>query len=168
MVYSGAGRNLSDHVMATETRETASQVSSSVKAIDPEEQWLRRRLPRYLPKRPNDIYVNNNSNFKVQELRGVSLLSESGWVVVHGLGSAVPCAINLAHSLQAAVHTPTALHTNTSSIHLSDDIESSLDGADQEYHSKGYAAVHIKVSLLQNTNKENFVAKESNRTVKGS
>ncbi|XP_045602245.1 ribonuclease P protein subunit p20 [Procambarus clarkii] len=154
--------------MATEAREAAPPVNSSFSFIDPEEQWLRRRLPRHLPKRPNDIYVNSNSNIKGQEVRGMSLLNESGWVVVHGLGSAVPYAINLALTLQAAVRTPTTLHTNTSSVYLNDDIEPSLDGVDHNYHSKGCAAVHIKISLQQSNGKENCTTKDPNRLVKGS
>lgn len=152
--------------MATEAREAASQASSSIAIIDPEEQWLRRRLPRHLPKRPNDIYVTSTSNFKGQQLRGLSILSESGWVIVHGLGSAVPNAINLALSLEGAVSTPTTVHTNTSSVHLTEDIEPSLNGADHDYHSKGYAAVHIKISLQKSFAKDNSFTKEPNKAVK--
>ncbi|KAK8725537.1 hypothetical protein OTU49_010610 [Cherax quadricarinatus] len=154
--------------MATETRETAPQVNSSIASIDPEEQRLRRRLPRHLPKRANDIYVNSHSNIKGQQSRGVSLLNESGWVVVHGLGPAVPYAINLALTLQAAVSMPSTLHTNTSSVYLSGDAEPSLDGVDHSYHSKGCAAVHIKISLPQSNGKINSTAKDPNRLVKGS
>ncbi|XP_042856768.1 ribonuclease P protein subunit p20-like [Penaeus japonicus] len=149
--------------MATETKERASKGSNN-DTIDPDEQWLRRRLPRHLPKRNNDVYVNNYSNFKGQEVRAVNLLHECGWVVVHGLGSAVPRAINLALSLQVAARAPTVVDTRTSTVYLTDDIEPTFDGADQEYHTKGNAAVHIKVSLTQNTTKEAATPEKSQAT----
>ncbi|XP_037797764.1 ribonuclease P protein subunit p20-like [Penaeus monodon] len=175
--------------MATEKKGRASKVTKNDNNIDPDELWLRRRLPRYLPKRNNDVYVNNYSNFKGQEARALNLLHESGWVVVHGLGSAVPRAINLALCLQVAARAPAIIDTGlvntrinvfeifcvryafdddiiTDQIFLSplaiiDDIEPSFDGGDQEYHAKGNAAVHIKVTLKENITKETVTPEKS-------
>lgn len=147
--------------MATEKKGRASKVPNSDNNIDPDELWLRRRLPRHLPKRNNDVYVNNYSNFKGQEARALNLLHESGWVVLHGLGSAVPRAINLALCLQVAARGPAIIDTRTSTVYLSDDIEPTFDGGDQEYHTKGNAAVHIKVTLNQNITKESATPDKS-------
>ncbi|CAL4193203.1 unnamed protein product, partial [Meganyctiphanes norvegica] len=88
--------------------------------IDAEEQWFRRRLPRHLPRRPNDLYVNNSSNYKNQLNRGLSVLSESGWLVVHGFGSAVPRAVHLSLDLQSTINEPTTAETRTSTVYLTD------------------------------------------------
>lgn len=45
--------------------------------------------------------------------------------------------------------------------HFSDDIEPSFDGGDQEYHAKGNAAVHIKVTLKENITKETVTPEKS-------
>jgi len=37
--------------------------------IDSEEYVLRKRLPRRLPKRPNDVYVNRKTDFRAQLAR---------------------------------------------------------------------------------------------------
>ncbi|MPC29317.1 Ribonuclease P protein subunit p20 [Portunus trituberculatus] len=119
------------HVMATEQKYVSSSSSknSSSSSIDPREQWLRQQLPRHLPKRLNDLYLDQNSNFKSQQQRALSLLGESGWVVVHGLGQAIPHAINLSLSLQAAANCPASLHTNTSSIFLPEAQQNHLTAA---------------------------------------
>ncbi|KAG0730486.1 Ribonuclease P protein subunit p20 [Chionoecetes opilio] len=148
--------------MATE-QEYASSSSGKVSSssIDPREQWLRQQLPRHLPKRPNDLYIDHNSNFKSQYQRGLGLLGESGWVVVHGLGQAVPHAINLALSLQAAVSSPANLHTNTSSVFLSDDNHTSLTGAAQDYqYARELPVVHIRISLQKKPNIQSPHAKD--------
>lgn len=152
--------------MATEQKYVGSSssktsIGSSSSSIDPREQWLRQHLPRHLPKRHNDLYLDQNSNFKSQQQRGLSLLGDSGWVVVHGLGQAIPHAINLALSLQAAVSSPATLHTNTSSVFLSDDHQTSLTGADQDYYySREQPVVHIKISLQKKPSKESTHAKD--------
>lgn len=154
------------HVMATDQKYVSSSSSknninssSSGNSIDPREQWLRQQLPRHLPKRPNDLYLDHNSNFKNQQQRGLSVLGESGWLVVHGLGQAIPHAINLSLSLQADASSPASLHTNTSSIFLPDDYHSSLTGGNQEYYSREVPAVHIKITLQKKPSKEGTYAK---------
>lgn len=51
--------------------------------------------------------------------------------------------------------------TNCRNFHFPDDIEPTFDGGDQEYHTKGNAAVHIKVTLKQNITKESATPDKS-------
>lgn len=92
---------------------------------DPEEYLLRKRLPARLPSRPNDIYVNNKTDFKAQLARCFKCLEEatasaesSGCVYIHGLGAAAPRAINLALQLQQKSTIPLQLSVNTSTVNL--------------------------------------------------
>ncbi|XP_076037378.1 ribonuclease P protein subunit p20 [Oratosquilla oratoria] len=121
--------------------------------VDEEEGFVRRRLPRHLPKRYNDIYVNNNSNFKSQLQRGLTVLKESGCVLVHGLGAAVPRAINLAQSLQDNCHGEVTLDIRTGTVTLTEDLQWVSDGT-IDPQTKNSSSIHIKVNLniAQNPN----------------
>lgn len=148
--------------MATEQNYVSSPSGKSniTINIDPREQWLRQRLPRHLPKRINDLYLDQNSNFKSQYQRGLSVLGASGWLVVHGLGQTVPHAINLALLLQAAVSSPATVHTNTSTVYLPDDLHASPTGADQDYYSQEVPVIHIKISLQNRPSQETLGTKD--------
>lgn len=69
--------------------------------FDPEEYTLRKRLPRRLPKRRNDVYVNMKTNFKAQLSRCEKLINNGeNELFIHGLGNACNRAINLALQLK--------------------------------------------------------------------
>jgi hypothetical protein len=59
--------------------------------MDPVEYTLRKRLPRKLPKRRNDVYVNMKTDFRAQLARCQKLLEGGGHreICVHGLGLAI-------------------------------------------------------------------------------
>ena len=86
--------------------------------IDNEEFKLRKRLPPRYPVRTNDVYVNNQTNFKGQLSRCLKLLEEEDTVYIHGLGSAISKAINLALRLQAEAVVPLQVAANTSTVRL--------------------------------------------------
>ncbi|KAK4309722.1 hypothetical protein Pmani_018652 [Petrolisthes manimaculis] len=138
--------------MASEPREPPAHHTSNTN-WGKEESTLRRRLPWHLPKRPNDIYLDANSNYKAEQERGVHALSEVGVVVIHGIGTSIPQAIVSALSIQTAINTPTTLHTNTSTIFISDDPRS-YRGREQDSQMKGCPVVHIKISLQKPIQKE--------------
>jgi len=125
--------------------------------IDAEEQWIRRRLPRHLPRRPNDLYVNNSSNYKNQLSRGQSVLLESGWLVVHGFGSAVPRAIHLSLDLQSTINEPTTAETRTSTVYLTDDIEPIpwVEGNDLDNQVRSCPAIHVRITTASTPKNKN-------------
>lgn len=85
---------------------------------DPEEYRLRKRLPARLPSQPNDVYVNNKTDFKAQLARCFKCLETETCVYVHGLGAAAPKAINLALQLQLKSSTPLEISVTTSTVNL--------------------------------------------------
>lgn len=85
---------------------------------DPEEYRLRKRLPARLSSTPNDIYVNNKTDFKAQLARCFKCLETETFVVIHGLGAAAPKAINLALQLQLKSSIPLEISVNTSTVKL--------------------------------------------------
>ena len=86
--------------------------------LDPQEYSLRKRLPARLPSRPNDIYVNNKTDFKAQLARCFKCLEVETCVYIHGLGAATTRAINLALQLQEKSSTPLDIAVNTSTVNL--------------------------------------------------
>lgn len=115
---------------------------------DPEEYRLRKRLPSRLPSRPNDVYVNNKTDFKAQLARCFKCLETETSVYVHGLGAAAPKAINLALQLQLKSSTPLEVSVNTSTVNLIDDFEPQYDSGDFYSKERQSSAVHIKVYKL--------------------
>ena len=67
-----------------------------------DEYILRKRLPKHLPKRKNDIYINSNTNFGIQIKKCQKVLDSKQFddIVIHGLGKAVNTSINMALQLQ--------------------------------------------------------------------
>ena len=86
--------------------------------MDPVEYTLRKRLPRKLPKRRNDVYVNMKTDFRAQLARCQKLLESGGHICVHGLGLAINRAINIAHQLQASNQGMLQLAANTSTVEI--------------------------------------------------
>ncbi|XP_066973078.1 ribonuclease P protein subunit p20-like [Macrobrachium rosenbergii] len=112
--------------------------------IGPEEQALSRLLPRYLPRHPNHIYVSANTDFKNQFLRGKTILSSGeDFVIVHGLGTGMERAINLAHEIKNAI--PRArLAASTSGFHVSEELGFMLTGDRQ---TRSSTVIHMKISV---------------------
>lgn len=121
--------------------------------MDPGEYTLRKRLPRKLPRRRNDVYVNMKTDFRAQLARCQKLLDASVGgqreICVHGLGLAINRAINIALQLQACSQGALQLAANTSTVELVDDLEpedeAGLRGAEPITHTRNNSAIHIKV-----------------------
>ena len=112
-----------EHQAAKKTRPTTSEGSTNVRKreklqLDPEEYSLRKRLPERLPRGPNEIYVNNHTDFKAQLTRAFKCLETEDCIHVHGLGAAVARAINLALQLQEKSKVPLETSVNTSTVKL--------------------------------------------------
>ncbi len=114
--------------------------------IDQEEYILRKRLPRRLPKRKTDIYVNRKTNFKGQLARCQRMLdSGTKEVYIHGLGAAINRAINLSLQLKARGSGSLEVSANTSTVELIDDLEPDNDNTEPDIQIRSNSAVHIKV-----------------------
>ncbi|KAI9538157.1 ribonucleases P/MRP protein subunit pop7 [Dissostichus eleginoides] len=117
--------------------------------MDPVEYTLRKRLPRKLPKRRNDVYVNMKTDFRAQLARCQKLLEGGGHreICVHGLGLAINRAINIALQLQASSQGVLQLAANTSTVELVDDLEPEDPDEAGEHltRTRNNSAIHIKV-----------------------
>ncbi|KAM9833078.1 ribonuclease P protein subunit p20 [Syngnathus typhle] len=118
--------------------------------IDPVEYTLRKRLPRKLPKRRNDVYVNMKTDFRAQLARCQKLLDGGSGhreICVHGLGLAINRAINIALQLQASSQGALQLAANTSTVELVDDLEPEDpdEAAEPLTRTRNNSAIHIKV-----------------------
>jgi ribonuclease P/MRP protein subunit RPP20 len=113
--------------------------------IDREEFSLRKRLPRKLPKRKNDVYVSRRTNFKQQLERCEKLLNNGSEVYIHGLGAAINRAVNLALELKNSSVGNVETETHTSTVELVDDLEPETDEHEPETLMRNNSAVHIKV-----------------------
>lgn len=117
--------------------------------MDPVEYTLRKRLPRKLPKRRNDVYVNMKTDFRAQLARCQKLLEGGAHreICVHGLGLAINRAINIALQLQASSQGVLQLAANTSTVELVDDLEPEDPDEAGEHltRTRNNSAIHIKV-----------------------
>ncbi|XP_064406022.1 ribonuclease P protein subunit p20-like isoform X2 [Halichondria panicea] len=88
----------------------------------------RKRPPKRLSQRPNDVYINRSSQFAGQ-LSRCKRIFDQGFqeVTVHGLGAAIHRAINL--SLQLRENYTLSTHTTTSTVQLVDDLEPLTDAS---------------------------------------
>ncbi|XP_070579167.1 ribonuclease P protein subunit p20-like [Ptychodera flava] len=114
--------------------------------IDQNEYILRKRLPRRLPKRKNDVYVNRRTNFGAQLERCQKLL-DAGFeeLFIHGLGAAINRAINLALQLKTRGMGSIEVSVSTSSVELIDDLEPNNDDSEADVQIRTNSAVHIRV-----------------------
>ncbi|XP_029437495.1 ribonuclease P protein subunit p20 [Rhinatrema bivittatum] len=115
--------------------------------MDRAEHALRRRLPRKLPKRSNDVYVNMKTDFKAQLARCRKLLEGGGFneICIHGLGLAINRAINVALQLQAGSFGTLQVAANTSTVELVDDLEPEMDDGEPATRTRNNSAIHIRV-----------------------
>ncbi|XP_069771462.1 ribonuclease P protein subunit p20 [Narcine bancroftii] len=118
--------------------------------MDPVEYTLRKRLPRKLPRRKNDVYVNMKTDFRAQLGRCQKMLESGGFreICIHGLGLAINRAINIALQLQAAGFGALQLAANTSTVELVDDLEPELEEGESATRTRNNSAIHIRVFLV--------------------
>ena len=115
-------------------------------SMDVEEVLLRKRLPRKLPKRKNDIYISRKTNPKVQLERCKKLLeSGANEMYIHGLGAAVNRAMVLALKLQAQSAGSLQLAPCTSTVETVDDLEPENEDMEPETQTRNSSAIHIHV-----------------------
>ncbi|VDI74146.1 ribonuclease P/MRP protein subunit RPP20 [Mytilus galloprovincialis] len=122
--------------------------------IDKEEFSLRKRLPRKLPKRTNDVYVSRRTNFKQQLERCHKLMNSGNEVYIHGLGAAINRAVNLALEVKKSSIGNVETETQTSTVELVDDLEPETDEHEPEIFIRNNSAVHIKVFKVTGTSVE--------------
>ena len=113
--------------------------------IDREEYQLKKRLPAKLPRRKNDVYVSRKTNLHAQLGRCQKLLETGNEVFIHGLGTAINRAINLALQLKEQGLGTVEVSTHTSSVELVDDFEPETDELEPETRTRQNSAVHIRV-----------------------
>ncbi|CAI5791573.1 P subunit p20 [Podarcis lilfordi] len=109
---------------------------------------LRRRLPRRLPRRRSDIYINMKTDFKAQLSRCQKLLAPGSGcpeICIHGLGLAINRAINIALQLEATGSGSLCLAANTSTVELADVAEPEGDSDEPLARTRNNSAIHIRV-----------------------
>lgn len=93
----------------------------------------------------SNVYVNNQSSLRSQIEKCEKLLKQENEIIVHGLGSAVPIAINLALQLNTLHSNTLLLDVNTSTVKLVDDIEPSTEEGDYKTQLRNNSSVHIRI-----------------------
>ena len=137
---------MADDMEKKKKREMTRKKESVNDAMGQEEYFLRKRLPKTLPRRKTDVYVNKKTDFKAQLARCQRLL-DNGFneLYIHGLGAALNRAINLALQLQALGNGSIEVSVNTSTVELIDDREPLDDEAEPGQNTRNNSAIHIKV-----------------------
>eukprot|EP00048_Salpingoeca_helianthica_P003407 m.67104 g.67104 ORF g.67104 m.67104 type:complete len:124 (+) comp12688_c1_seq1:1857-2228(+) len=103
----------------------------------------KRPPPRETPQK-HDIYVNNNSQFLAQLSKAQKALDEGlDHVTIHGLGAAIPLAINLAMELQRRFDDSLVVSPATSTVELVDDVL--LPDGTVTATTRNNSAMHITV-----------------------
>ncbi|CAI8051256.1 Ribonuclease P protein subunit p20 [Geodia barretti] len=106
----------------------------------------RKRPPKRLSQRPNDIYVNRNSDFSGQLARSHKLLDQGAQeLFIHGLGAAIHRAINLALQLKETSSHSLEVSCTTSTVELVDDLEPLDDESDFKTQTRPSSAIHIRL-----------------------
>ncbi|KAI0237899.1 Ribonuclease P protein subunit p20, partial [Lamellibrachia satsuma] len=114
--------------------------------LDKEEYILRKKLPKRLPKRKNDVYVTRRTDFKAQLVRCQTMLdSDCHAIYIHGLGAATNRAVNLALQLKDRSLGTIDVAINTSTVELVDDLEPQVDDLEPQTQIRNNSAIHIKV-----------------------
>merc|ERR1712227_170784 len=111
-----------------------------------EEVSLRKRLPRGLPRRDNDVYISRSTPEQLQLIRCQKLLDKGvSELWIHGLGAAVQRAICISLQLQQSAAGSLDIHTYTNTVELIDDLEPSCDGDVYDTQTRNNSAVHIRL-----------------------
>ncbi|XP_023685028.1 ribonuclease P protein subunit p20 isoform X1 [Paramormyrops kingsleyae] len=142
--------NATGQMSETSDKVSQPQAGTAAADMDPVEFTLRKRLPRKLPRRRNDVYVNMKTDFRAQLARCQKLLDAAGSghreIYIHGLGLAISRAINIALQLQACSQGALQLAANTSTVELVDDLEpDDPDEGEVLTRTRNNSAIHIKV-----------------------
>jgi len=112
----------------------------------------RKRPPRRLSQRPNDIYVTRKSDFGAQLARCSKLLDQGcSELYIHGLGAAIHRAINLALQLKATSSHTLEVSATTSTVELFDDLEPLDDVRLPVYHMISHANLDLSYSYTYNS-----------------
>lgn len=130
--------------------------------------YIRHKRPpiKRLSRRPNDVYINRTTQFGHQLSRCHRLLEQSfDDITVHGLGSAIHQAINLALQLQETSTYPIKLTATTSTVQLTDDLEPVDDvrliASPGHYNLKGvwlpWMGLYIQTIVLWRNNKSLYI-----------
>ncbi|RZF35758.1 hypothetical protein LSTR_LSTR012056 [Laodelphax striatellus] len=107
---------------------------------------IRKRCPPQGTRRNNDVYVTSSSNFKSQLGQCRKLIEEGEQeIVIHGLGAALPQAINLALQLQDLSHNTWCVSTGTDTVDVVDDLEPLSDDVDFDTRVRPNSCIHIKL-----------------------
>ncbi|CAL1262777.1 unnamed protein product [Larinioides sclopetarius] len=126
-------------------REMRTPRSNREESFDSDYRIERRPTPR-LPKRKNDVYVNQKTPFIGQFNKCKSLLNSEKEIIIHGLGAAVNTAVNLALQLKSFYSDAVALEATTSTVDLIDDHHSS--SGDHRAENRKNSAIHIKLAYV--------------------
>jgi len=123
--------------------------------LDSDDYLLRKRLPKHLPKRKNDFYVNMRTNVAIQVKKCQPVLDcgQYNHTLVQSFGRAVTSANNMALQLQESNHLD--MSCNTSSVEMIDDLEPIGDNRDHNEsrtQRRNVSAIHIKLFRRQQTN----------------
>jgi len=110
-----------------------------------EEFVIRKRLPRSLPREPNDIYVTRKTPIKVQIDRCQELLDSGEIVYIHGLGAAVSRALNVALAVKKNNCGSVDLDVRTATVNLVDDIDYTDEDRLPSTQTRPNSVVHIKL-----------------------
>lgn len=156
---------------AAKTSKTDTTTTTTILRRDNEEYKIVKKLPGRFPKRDNDIYITNKTDFKAQLERCKHLIrnfKQADQIVLHAMGPAINrfvykllyidellidsqwCiiferAINLSLRLQKE-QPYLELSCFTSSIELEDDLIPLVDNLDISVQQRFISAVHIKIS----------------------
>uniref|UniRef100_A0A0A9YLK9 Ribonuclease P protein subunit p20 n=1 Tax=Lygus hesperus TaxID=30085 RepID=A0A0A9YLK9_LYGHE len=105
---------------------------------------LNKRVPPRPPKRQNEIYITNKSDFKGQLARVIKLLesTEEDEIILRGLGSAVLRTVNLALQTQEKLGPQYVTEVFTYTVHLVDDLEGVQDVDEQ---TRSNSAIKIRI-----------------------
>lgn len=93
----------------------------------------------------SNVYVNTQSSLRSQIEKCEKLLKQEDEIIVHGLGSAVPIAINLALQLNVLHSNTLSLDVNTSTVKLVDDIEPTSEDGEYKTQVRNNSSVHIRI-----------------------
>nr|XP_015916314.1 ribonuclease P protein subunit p20 [Parasteatoda tepidariorum] len=117
------------------------------KSLDTDDDYLfQKRLPPSLPRRPNDVYVNQKTPFIAQFNKCKTLLSKEKEIHIHGLGAAVNTAVNLALQLKTFYLNTIVLDTTTSSVELIDDFTPLNGKFKPKTNTRKNSVIHIKLT----------------------